>query len=120
MLLPSIREEGIYNYESMDVPNLISIIENSDLDKFVVFNITYNLLGDGLDRFSLEVQKEKVAEFDCDVISYKLDLDGTTAIIFYLVGSEIKFLFVSEVFSNMSKNFEEEFLKYLNKFSCDY
>lgn len=110
-ILPSIKQEGVYGFETMDIPNLIALVEDSDLNKLKVFNITYQLLGNDNDRFSLEVQKENVREFDCDVISYKLNLDGVTTMIFYLVGDEVKFVYVSDLFDELPKSFEEDFLK---------
>ena len=108
---PSIKREGIYNYETMDIPNIINLVEESDLDKLVVFNITYQLLGSSSDRISLEVQKENVSDLDCEVISYKLDLDGTTSLIYYLIGEEVKFLFVSKIFNKIPSDVEEGFLR---------
>lgn len=110
-VLPSITKEGTYNSETMDIKNLISIVENSELDKFKIFNITYHLLGNDNDRFYLDVRREKVKEYDCDVISYKLDLDGFTTMIFYLIGDEVKILFVSELFNTLPKSMEEDYLR---------
>lgn len=108
---PSIKEVGTYNYETMDIPNLINVIENSDLDKIEIFNMTYHLLDEEKDRFTLEVQKENVPEFDCEVLSYRLFLDGTVVCIFYVVGEEVKFLFVSEMFQQVHNSFEEDLLR---------
>ena len=115
-VLPSVKVAGVYNYETMNIPNLISIIENSDLDKMVVFNLTYHLLDEEKDRFTLEVQKENVPEVDCEVLAYRLFLDGTVVCIFYVLGDEVRFLFVSEMFQQVPKSFEEDLLRVANGF----
>lgn len=107
---PSIKLNGVYNYETMDIPNLISLVEESDLDKVSIFNITYQLLGNSSDRILLEVREENVSSLDCNVISYKLNLDGTTSVIFYLIGDKVQFVFVSEIFKRIPRGLEEEFL----------
>lgn len=115
-MLPSIKSPGSYNYETMDIPNIINVIENSDLDKMITFNMTYHLLDEEKDRFTLEVQKENVPEFDCEVLAYRLFLDGTVVCIFYVIGEEVKFLFVSEMFQQIPKSFEEDLLRVSNGF----
>lgn len=113
---PSVKTPGVYSNETMDIPNIINVVEDSELDKMLVFNISYHLLDESNDRFTLEVSKEYVPEFNRTVTGYRLFLDGTVVCIFCLVGDEVKFLFVSEMFNEVPKSFEEDLLKIGNKY----